>query len=236
MAQFWARMGGVTISEEMVLLEAKLGSARDLIESLARRKAAAAIAWERGVGVSEREVEEALANFYADRMLHDPEEIRAWRARMHLKEEAIRSYLREEKLIERVRARLVPDAAVEARFKERQSDYRQADIEVFAFSNEEAARDFLAAVQTGEIMARLGEPRRVTRSLVPREVADDFAAASEGDFIGPVATRARTCQIFRLVRWHELQLDATLKESIREELFREALAPIVSSAPLAFLS
>jgi hypothetical protein len=69
MPTLWARLGGVTVSDAMVLLEAKLGRAHETLEVIARRKVAAAITWEQGITVSERDVEGRLEEYYRDRDL-----------------------------------------------------------------------------------------------------------------------------------------------------------------------
>lgn len=235
MSTFWARMGGVTVSDAMVLLEAKLGRAHDTIEVIARRKVAAAIAWEQGISASERDVEERLEDYYRQRELPDLDARRAWRERHHLKEEAIRSHLRELVLIERLRARLVTDDAVGHRYRETLGERRVAEVDLFSFASEAAADGFVSAVRSGEVEPRLGERHRLPRSLVPEEIAADLAAAGEGQLLGPIAMRARTWHVYRFLRWDEPPLDARLKETIREELFQEALAPTLKGDPLVFL-
>lgn len=236
MPTFWARMGGVTVSDAMVLLEAKLGRAHDTIEVIARRKVAAAIAWEQGITASERDVEERLAEYYRQRDLPDVETRRAWRERRRLKEEAIRSYLREMVLIERLRARIVTDDAVGHRYRETLGERRLAEVDLFSFSSEAAANGFISAVQSGEMEARLGERHRLPMSLAPQEIAADLAGADEGQLVGPVAMKAHTWHVYRFLRWDEPPLDARLKEAIREELFQEALAPTLKGDPLVFLT
>jgi hypothetical protein len=233
---FWARWGDVTVSDEMVLLETKLGPGRDLIESIARRKAAAAMAWERGLQASEREVAQALDELYAGHGLNDPDAIRAWRATHHLKEEAIRSFLREQHLIERLKSELVTEEAIERRFRQRASDHRQADLDVFTFESEVGARAFIEAVESGEIEPRLGERHRLSRSQWPPAIAEALTSASEGALFGPVEARRRVCHVYRLVRWEQPTLDGAFRETIREELFREALEPVLSREPLTYLA
>jgi len=235
MPTFWARMGGVTVSDAMVLLEAKLGRAHDTIEVIARRKVAAAVAWEQGITVSERDVEEKLEDYYRQCDLPDLDARRAWRERRHLKEEAIRSYLRELVLIERLRARLVTDDAVGHRYRETLAERRLAEVDLFSFTSEASADGFISAVQAGEMEPRLGERHRLPLSLAPQEIAADLASAAEGQLLGPIAMKARTWHVYRFLRWDEPPLDARLKETIREELFQEALAPTLKDDPLVFL-
>ncbi len=236
MATFWARLGGVTVSEAMVLLEAKLGRAHEIVEGIARRKVAAQIAWEQGITVSERDVEARLEEYYRERELPDLDARRAWREHRRLKEEAIRSYLRELELIARLRARLVTDEAVRQRYRESLGERRLAEVDLFSFASETAAKGFVSAVLSGEMEPRLGERHRLPTSLIPSEIAADLPEASEGQLLGPVSTKARAWHVYRFLRWDEPPLDAHLQEAIREELFQEALAPSFKTDPLAFLA
>jgi hypothetical protein len=235
MTVFWARMGGVEVSDAMVLLEAKLGPAREVIEAIARRKVAAALAWEKGVSVSERDVEEALEEHYRRLGVLDAEARRDWRTRMHLKEEALRSHLRELALIDRLRTQIVSDAAIQDRYRETLGDRRLAEVDLFEFSSEASAEGFVSAVLVGEIEPRMGERHRLPIALAPKGIAADLASASEGQLLGPAETRARVWHVYRFLRWDEPPLDARLKETIREELFREALGPAFAEDPLQFL-
>jgi hypothetical protein len=232
---FWARWGDITVSAEMVLLEAKLGPGRDLIETIARRKCAAAMAWERGVPVSERDVEAALGRFYAARGLETLEHIRDWRTAEHLKEDAIRSYLREQLLIERLSELLAPDVAVEERYRAQRDELRLARVERFVFSSETAAADFITAVQNDEIEPRLGERLSFERSRYPTEIADALGRADEGALLGPVAVGRKAWEVYRLIGWESPPLNAALREQIREEIFREAVAPSGATDALKFL-
>jgi len=236
MAVFWARMGGVTISEAMVLLEAKLGPGREVLEAIARRKVAAALAWEKGIKVSERDVEEALEEYYRRHGVEDLDARREWRERMHLKEEALRSHLRERALIERLRRLVVTDAAVQSRYRDSLGERRLAEVDLFEFSSEQGAEGFLPAVRAGEIEPRLGERQRLALGQLPQDVASDLPQADEGELLGPFEAPGRVWQVYRFLRWDEPPLDARLKATIREELFREALAPTLSGDPLHFLT
>lgn len=226
MADFWARMGGVTISDAMVLLETKVGEGRALLEAMARKKAAAALAWERGIAVSERAVEAALRRFYDERGLTGVEAAREWRARHHLKEDAVRSYMREQMLIEAIKNQIVTDAAIEERFRAQARDFRRLDLEEFPFPSEEAARTFIQAVEAGEMEARLGERKRVAESRLPSDVAEAIARADQGTLVGPFLSVQRTHLVYRLVRLIEPCLDEPIRESLREQIFREAMEPL----------
>ncbi|MCU0241223.1 MAG: hypothetical protein MUF51_02225, partial [Vicinamibacteria bacterium] len=128
-----------------------------------------------------------------------------------------------------------PDDSVAARFAARARDFRQVEFELHTFTSEHAAREFIAAVEEGEIAPRLGDHQRLPSSMLPRQIAEDIAAARPGDLLGPIETRANSHQVYRLLRWHEPQLDERLREHIREELFHEALDPILQKEALVFL-
>jgi hypothetical protein len=234
-AEFWARMGGVAISDAMVLLEAKLGEGRTLLESMARRKVAAALAWERGITVPERAVEAALDRFYEHRGLTDVDAAREWRVRHHLKEEAVRSHVREHLLIEMLKAQIATDAAVEERFRARARDFRYLDMEEFSFPSDDAAQTFIQAVEAGEMEPRLGQRIRVAESRLPSSVEETLARASRGTLVGPFASEHRRHLVFRLVNVIEPHLDDPIRASLREQLFREAMEPLLDKEPLAFL-
>ncbi len=235
MTVFWARWGDITVSAEMVLLEAKLGPGRELIETIARRKCAAAMAWERGVVVSERDVEAASGRFYAAQGLGTLEDIRAWRTAHHLKEDAVRSYLREKLLIERLRELLAPASAVEERYRARRDELRLARVERFVLSSEDSASDFVLAVQNGEIEPRLGERLTFARSRYPAEIAADLGRAQEGQLLGPVAAGPKTWAVYRLLGWETPPLTADLCEDLRDEIFQEAVKASGAADALTFL-
>jgi hypothetical protein len=232
---FWARWGDITVSAEMVLLEAKLGPGRELLEAIARRKCAAAMAWERGVSVPERDVEAAIERFYAAQGLGTLDAIRAWRQREHLKEEAIRSYLREQLLIEHLRELLAPPAAVEERYRARRDALRLARVERFAFSSEEAATDFVLAVKNREIEPRLGERLSLDRAHFPAEIAAELERATAHELLGPIVSGPKSWAVYHVLGWEIPPLTPTLQDALREEIFREAVTPPGTSGSLTFL-
>jgi hypothetical protein len=208
-----------------------------VIENIARRKVAAALAWEKGITVDERDVEQALEEYYQRHSVDDVDAQREWRTRMHLKEDALRSHLRELALIERLRSQIITEADVERRYRETLVARRLADVDLFEFSSETAAQSFMDAVASGEVEPRLGERHRLPTALVPQEIADELVAASEGALLGPVATpRARIWRVYRFLRWDEPPLDAPLKHTLSEELFQEMLAPTLTADRLRFLT
>ncbi|MBI3098344.1 MAG: hypothetical protein HYY93_08910 [Planctomycetes bacterium] len=233
----WVRVGGITLFDEAVLLEMKIGEGRDLLEAIAFRKVAAARAREAGITLSGEEMEDALTGFYTERDLFEPEQMVAWRRSVGVEEEDIRRHLWEHRLVEAYRRHVGSPEAVEKRFRANQPDYSRAEVEVFTFANEGASREFVLAVREGEIMDARGETRQVSRRDAPEEIAAALFSSRAGELLGPVETGEEETryEVFRLVHRTHPQLDEALQEAIRDELFREAVGAVLSRDPISFV-
>lgn len=236
MANLWVRAAGISISDEVVLLELKTGAWTSLVEALVRRKCAAARAVQEGIEVSEAEVDEALDDFYLERDLLEDAQASDWRRGMRLDEADLRLELRERCLVRRLRERLAPDALVAERFRANPLSYSRIEVEVFAFPSEGPAREFMLAVREGEIEAGRGEPRRLSPAAAPPDIAAPLFAADEGELLGPVEADDGSQEVYRVSRRAEGRLDEALREAIRDEILEEALAAALSRDPVSFLA
>jgi hypothetical protein len=234
LANAWLRAAGISISDEDVLLELKTGAWAALVQALVWRKSAASRAAQDGLEVSEEDVDVALGDFYLERDLLEDAQASAWREEKRLDEASLRRALREACLARRLRERMAPDAAVEARFRANPLSYARIDVEVFAFPSEGAAREFALAVREGEVDAGRGELRQLRAAAAPQEIAALLFAAGEGELVGPVETDDGTLEVYRVGRRAEARLDAALREAIRDEMLQEALVPALARDPMSF--
>jgi hypothetical protein len=233
-ATVWLSGAGFEISDEAVLLELKTGPWGDVTEGLLRRKAAAARAVEEGIAVSEEEVDDALAEFYAERDRLEDAQAAAWRREHHVEEEDLRGLIREQCLVRRLRERLASDDVVERRFRANPLSYARVEVEVFARPTEGAARELMLAVREGETAPGAGERRRLAPAAAPEEVAGQLFAAREGEMLGPVEAGDGSYEVYRVTGQATSQLDEALRDTIRDEILEEELAPAFSRNPVSF--
>jgi hypothetical protein len=233
-AKVWLSGAGIDVTDEAVLLELKTGPWGDVVEGLLRRKAAAARAVEEGIAVPEDEVDEALAEFYADRGLLEDAQAAAWRQERHVAEEDLRGLAREQCLVRRLRERLAPDEVVERRFRANPLSYARVEVEVFKRPTEGAARELMLAVREGEITPGAGERRRLAPASAPEEIAAQLFGAREGDMLGPVEADDGGYDVYRVTARAASRLDQALRDAIRDEILEEALAPAFSRNPVSF--
>jgi len=66
------------------MLELKLGPSAEFLSQLARRKVASAMTLRLGIAISEKELDEAVAAFYAERKLFGPQQLLDWRHSMRI--------------------------------------------------------------------------------------------------------------------------------------------------------
>jgi hypothetical protein len=176
-----------------------------------------------------------LDRFYHHRGLSDVEAVSEWRARHHLKEEDVRSFVREQLLIQMLKAQIVTESAIEERFQARAREFRYFDLEEFSFPSDEAAQTFIEAVEAGEMEPRLGKRRRVSEDRLPPDMAEALTPADQGKLVGPFFSEQRKHLVYRLAHRIEPHLDEPIRESLREQLFREAMEPLLRKEPLTFM-
>lgn len=231
----WLRVCGVAITDEAVMVELKLGSSAELLEKLALRKAANVIAQRLHITNSEQELGEAVAAFYAERKLFDPQQIRDWHRSLRLREAALREYIRETILLRLLHKKLVSDQAVRERFAMNPHRYARAEAEVFIFSGEGAAREFVLAVREQETEPIYGARRWMIRCETPDDAGALIFSARPGDLVGPVEVDYESYEVYRLLRCENPTLDVRLQAQIRDELFDELLKAELARDPLIFL-
>lgn len=231
----WLRVCGVAVTDEAVMMELKLGSGAQLLEKLSLRKAANAIARRMEITVSEQELSEAVAAFYAERKLFDGQQIRDWHRSLRLAEAALREYIRETMLSRLLRKRLVTDKAVRERFGMNPHRYTRAEAEVFIFSSEGAAREFVLAVREQETQPIYGARRWMIRCETPDDAGALIFSARPGDLVGPVEIDYQCYEVYRLLVCENPTLGGHLQAQIRDELFDELLQAELVRDPLTFL-
>lgn len=231
----WLKVCGAAITGEAVMMELKLGSSAELLEKLALRKAAYAIARRLEIVDSEQELDEAVAAFYAERKLFDLQQIRDWHRSLRLEEAAVREYIRETMLSRALRKKLVSDQAVRERFGMNPHRYARAEAEVFIFSGEGAAREFVLAVREQETEPIYGARRWMIRCETPDDAGALIFSARPGDLVGPVEVDYQSYEVYRLLRCENPTLDARLQAQIRDELYDELLKTELARDPLTFL-
>jgi hypothetical protein len=230
----WAKTGEIVIADDAILLELKIGGGDQLLRNLALRKIAAAKAAERGITVSQQELQEALDAFCAERELFEEEQIELWRQSLHLPQSALAEYVRETVLANRLKEALTPDQAVNECFSASRHEYASAEVEVFGFESEGAAREFILSVREHETEPEGGESRQILRREAPEEIAASLFSAQPGEMLGPVETDDGF-EAYRLVDRKDAMLDDELREQIRDELFSQFLEAELTRNPLTFL-
>jgi hypothetical protein len=231
----WLRVCGIAVTDDAVMMELKLGASAQLLEKLALRKAAGAIARRMEITVSELELSEAVAAFYAEHKLFDRDQIRDWHRSLRLEEAALREYIRETMLSRLLRGRLFSDQAVRERFGMNPHRYARAEAEVFTFSSEGAAREFVLAVREQETQPIYGARRWMIRCETPDDAGALIFSARPGDLVGPVEIDYHRYDVYRILVCENPTLSAHLQTQIRDELFDEVLQAELARDQLTFL-
>ena len=167
-----------------VLVELKLGASAQLLEDLALRRVAKAMAERRGIVNSEQESDQALDAFCVERNLLDQQQIADWRRSLHLEEATLREYVRESVLFKRLRESLISDQSVEKRFRMNPHEYARAEVAIFTFSSEGAGKEFVLAVREKETEPIHGARRWMIRRETPDEASALIFSAQPGDIVG----------------------------------------------------
>jgi hypothetical protein len=231
----WIAGGGITLAEDVVLLELKLSAGAEFLKGLLERKVAVAIATKQQIALSDDELDDALASFYGDRELFEEAQIGGWLASMRLDAASVREYVRETTLVERAQAILITDDAVRDRFGSDRYDYTLAEVEVFEFSTAGEAKEFMLAVREKEATASDGAQRQVTRREAPEEIAAALFSCEPGDLVGPVENDDGAFEVFVLRSLTEAELDEQLHDQIRAEMFRQLIETELTRDPVRFL-
>jgi hypothetical protein len=231
----WLKGGGVTIADDVILLELKLTGGAEFLGGLLARKIAVALASKRQIELSQEDLDAALNEFYAERELFEDAQIAEWFNSIRVKEDSVREYVREIALLARARTILVTDDAVNDRFASERYDHSLAEVEVSAFASAGKAKEFMLAVREKEAAPAGGEPRQVTRREAPEEIAATLFSCDPGDLVGPVENDEGEFEVFILRSRSEVELDDELREKIRGEMFRQLIEAELARAPVKYL-
>jgi len=223
------------ITSAAILLELKLGAGAPLLEELALRRVANAMAAQRGIVSSEEQLDKALATFYVERNLLNHQQIADWLRSVHLHEASLRDYVREKILFERLRESLISDELVEKRFGMNPHEYARAEVQIFTFSTEGAAREFILAVHEQETQPIHGARRWLIRRETPEEASALIFSGEPEAIVGPVETDYQCYEVYRLLHRESGVLDTRLRRQLRNELFAERLKAELSRDPITFL-
>ena len=232
----WAKAAGIEISPDDVLINLKLEPGGEFLDELTWRKAAVAFATRRGVSVDEEDIEEALGEFYVDRDLFEPEQIEKWLASARLEEGSVRDFVTETVLIEQAGESLITDEAVEERFAASRHELALAEVEIFGFSTDGEAKEFMLAVREHEIGPEGGTLAEVMRRDAPEEIGAVLFSAEPGELIGPVEAEDGSYEVYVLNQIEEATLDEDMYENLRAEMFGELVEAELSRDPLEFLA
>jgi hypothetical protein len=232
----WIKAGGITVTSDAVLLDLKIGLGAEFLDELIRRKTAAAIATKRGISMPDDDLEEALASFYADRDLFEPEQVEQWCESMHLEQPAIRDYVVESALWELAKQELITDAQIEKRFAADRYEYARAEADLFSFKTVGEAKEFVLAVREHEVVPKGGVRKWLTRREMPEEIAAILMSADAEELVGPVENDQGAFDVYMLNRREEAVLDDSLRDEIRDKLFGELVEAELTRNPLTFLA
>jgi parvulin-like peptidyl-prolyl isomerase len=237
----FAQAGGVAVTLEDLALAVKIGPGQALLNELLLRRLAAARAAQEGLAVPEDELDEAVGEFFAEADAFEEPQILAWLRSRNLTLEAVRAWVRETRLGQRVRERLVPDEAVEKRFHGSLHDYTRISAEVIEFESAGVASEVLLQLREQETawpkaVEQAGgmESVDVLRSEAPEEAAALLFSAAPGTLVGPVETDEGNHAIYRVLSKADPELDEDLQEQIRGELFTQEILRPLAKQPLTF--
>ena len=237
-----AEGGGASIDSDDVELLLKIGPGRALLEDILLRKIAAAMAAERGVEVSDDDVESALNALYAELGFFEPAQVTDWLVSAKVDEAVLRRYMRDSLLKEKLGPALVPDAAVRQRFLASPYDYATLHVQKISLEGRGGAAETLLQLNEAEITweeaaRRAGDMESLVmhRKDVPAEAAADLFVCPLGGFVGPVEDELGTYAVYRVAWKMEPELDDALRAQIRGEMYEEELRAALATAPLRFL-
>ncbi len=119
----------MTIGQDVILLELKIGGGEEFLKGLLARKIAVALAIKSGIALTDAELDDAVAEFYGDRDIFEDAQIAAWLLSMRLDEASIREYVHETALVARAQNVLITDDGIRDRFASDRYDYTTAEVE-----------------------------------------------------------------------------------------------------------
>ena len=214
-------------------LEGKLQFIQDAVDVALIGKTAA----ERGIAVSDEELQRAADDFRATRELHDTAATEAWLAENHLSYVDWESLLEQQILKSKLRQALT-EGKVDQHFAEQGLSFDAAAISRLVAKTEDIAKelraqlledgaDFHALTRQHSIDEATkhagGYAGRVQRTELPAAVEAAVFGGKPGKVIGPVKTD-EGWELVKIESLHPATLDDTLREKIKERLFDEWLS------------
>jgi hypothetical protein len=227
--------GGGMICDGEILFQLKVGAGNEFLDSIARRKAALALAARHQIVVTNFEVEAAASRFFVDQNVFEPEQEKEWQEARLIDEGALRNLARENAIIERARLELVTDELVRLHFSRDRHGYGRAVVEVYEFTSAGLAREFILAVREDEFSPRGGPRRELCRHQASEEIAAELFSAEPGALVGPLDADDGVSNVYLLRDRREAELDDALIEEIRDQLFEELIDVEVARSPIKFL-
>lgn len=236
-----ASSGSVSATFDDLLLRLKLGGEVS-VETLLMHRLAVSRAVAEGLTVTDEEIAAETADLYAQLDLFEEAQVAAWLARMHLTDAELERDVRDRLLIAALRLHLVPDELVDERFRASIHDYGTAAVEVLAFASQGAAAELAIQIREGEttwgdaaLRAADVTGQILQRRRAPEEVASSLFAARPGTIVGPAENEEGQYALYRILFRRDAVLDDELRDTIRQELFHDALRQELAKGPVTYL-
>jgi parvulin-like peptidyl-prolyl isomerase len=224
-----------TISESDLLFQLKVGAGDEFLATIARRKAALAIAARHNIDVTDEEIDAAASRFFVDQNIFEPEQEKQWRESRLIDESALHDFARENAIIERARLEVISDELVRTQFSRDHHGYARAVAEVYEFTTTGLAREFILDVRENEFLPRGGYRRELGRQEAPEEIAAELFAAEPGELVGPLENDDGAFIVYLLRDRQDAELDDDLAAEIRGRLFDELIESELARDPIQFL-
>lgn len=192
---------------------------------------------EKGVSVEDAELQAAADDFRRRRGLHSVAATEKWLDEVGLSLDEFERMIERQTLREKLKARVVPDDAVERHFAENRAAFEGAELSQFHVDSRGKAEELLAQINDeGADFTELarqnaidetardtgGRVGQVNRKALSPEIEALVFGAKPGEVVGPVETDQGWCLI-KVWSLQQPTLDAALTQRIRDRLFREWL-------------
>ncbi len=232
-------VNGETISLGETLTRAKWRGALAFLDEARDAALIRQAAGERGITVSEDELQEAADAFRQANGLHRAETTRRWLETNRLTDEEWAACLEQDALARKLRAATADPGAVEAYFAENRRRFDRAEIARIIVGDEDVARELWVQIvdegadfhalarrysEDGETRPAGGWVGAVARGALPADVeAAVWGAARPGEIVGPIP-------VDRV--WHLVKVES-LDPATLNDVTRAAIAAALFDAWLA---
>jgi parvulin-like peptidyl-prolyl isomerase len=233
--------GSEITPDEVVSFLALNGQADVVIADMIMHREAVKKAQELGVDVSDEALQRFADSFRTLRSLYTAEEMIRFLESAGLAEDDYEAFCESSLLISLLKEKLADEKTVEAYFVNNRSQFDYARVSVILVGDENLANEI--SIQVTEegadfhALARkhsLDEATKyaggyrglLTREMFPPEVSTKVFSASPGELLGPY----RRDGMFQLILIEEIlraSFSGEVKESIREQIFREWIDTVV---------